>query len=90
MLEGGSVVSRAQVPLTLPSPAVASTPQRSSRLRFASRKLSSRPAQTSAAGLTWALSGHMQLELAYERTAFKDTTPRPTENGLRTSLRVGF
>jgi hypothetical protein len=90
MLDGTRVVSHVPVPLALPPPAIADAPASAPRLRFAARKLSSRPSQTSAAGFTWALNKRMQVELAYERTNFRHTSPRDTENGLRTSLRVGF
>lgn len=96
MVDRGQVLAMEALPVTVTFPSVlaleppVASPAPPSRVGLAKRKLVTPESQTSEAGLSFVLNSRLALQLGYARTAFGRTMPRDTDNGVRTSLRVGF
>jgi len=96
MLAGTQVVARAEVPLDIPAPralvaAPPPPPERAvPRLGFVGHKLRAPQTKTSEAGLTWAVSERVTLNLSYERTAYAPLMPQDHDDGILTGVKLGF
>ena len=96
MLDGGRVVASAQVPFDIPAPrALTAAPPPpleplAPRLGLVGLKLRAPQTRTSEAGITWALSDRVTLNLTYERTAYAPMMPHDHDDGILTGLKLGF
>ena len=96
MLDGGRVVASAQVPFDIPGPrALTAAPPPpleplAPRLGLVGLKLRAPQTRTSEAGITWALSDRVTLNLTYERTAYAPMMPHDHDDGILTGLKLGF
>ena len=96
MLDGGRVVASAQVPFDIPGPrALTAAPPPpleplAPRLGLVGLKLRAPQTRTSEAGLTWALSDRVTLNLTYERTAYAPLMPHDHDDGILTGVKLGF
>ena len=96
MLDGGRVVASAQVPFDIPAPrALTAAPPPplaplAPRLGLVGLKLRAPQTRTSEAGLTWALSDRVTLNLTYERTAYAPLMPHDHDDGILTGVKLGF
>ncbi len=96
MLDGGRVVASAQVPFDIPGPrALTAAPPPpleplAPRLGLVGLKLRAPQTRTSEAGLTWALSDRVTLNLTYERTAYAPMMPHDHDDGILTGVKLGF
>ena len=96
MLDGGRVVASAQVPFDIPAPrALTAAPPPpleplAPRLGLVGFKLRAPQTRTSEAGLTWALSDRVTLNLTYERTAYAPLMPHDHDDGILTGVKLGF
>ena len=95
MVRGGTVLAAVELPVTMPSalalaPPPPPPPAEPSRLGLAKTKLVSPEAELAEAGLRFAVSPRVALQIGYTRTALGSNVPHDPDNGVRTSLRVGF
>src|SRR5437667_7347 len=60
------------------------------RLGLVGLKLRAPQTRTSEAGLTWALSDRVTLNLTYERTAYAPLMPHDHDDGILTGVKLGF
>jgi len=96
MLDGGRVVASAQVPFDIPAPrALTAAPPPpleplAPRLGLVGLKLRAPQTRTSEAGLTWAISDRVTLNLTYERTAYAPMMPHDHDDGILTGVKLGF
>ena len=96
MLDGGRVVASAQVPFDIPGPrALTAAPPPpleplAPRLGLVGLKLRAPQTRTSEAGLTWAISDRVTLNLTYERTAYAPMMPHDHDDGILTGVKLGF
>jgi hypothetical protein len=95
MVQDGKVVAVAPLPLDPPVPVVELPPappagDEPARLAFTKRKFGTPDAQTSEAGVSVAVSPRVAVQLGYARTALGRSVPHDVDNGVRTSVRLGF
>ena len=96
MLDGGRVVASADVPFVIPAPrALTAAPPPpleplAPRLGLVGLKLRAPQTRTSEAGITWALSDRVTLNLTYERTAYAPMMPHDHDDGILTGVKLGF
>ena len=96
MLAGTELVARAEVPLDIPAPrALAAAPPPppapiAPRLGIVGHKLRAPQTKTSEAGLAWAVSDRVTLNLTYERTAYAPMMPQDHDDGILTGVKLGF
>ena len=64
--------------------------QPSRRLSFSARRVPTPQGHASEAGVAYPLSERIAIQMTYQRDGFGRTVPRETENGLVTSVKVGF
>ena len=87
----GDVAMKLPVAARVPPPAPLSrAPGEAWRVSFATRKVSTPEGQTAEAGVSCSLSGRIAVQLSYERDTFGPAMPREPENGVVTSVNVGF
>ncbi len=87
----GDVAMKLPVAARVPPPAPLSrAPGEAWRVSFATRKVSTPEGQTAEAGVSCSLSGRIAIQLSYERDTFGPAMPREPENGVVTSVNVGF
>jgi hypothetical protein len=87
----GEVGMKASVVARVSPSSVASqnTPQ-PGRLTFAAGKVATPQGQASEAGVACSLSDRIAIQMKYQRSAFGHAMPRDPENGIVTSLKLGF
>jgi hypothetical protein len=95
MLDDRTVVAAAHVPVGVrdgsgPDRAAAEAPAALPRLRLSGQKTEVKPTSRTEAGMLWALSDHLSLQLNFARTANPPTRPQDHEDGFLTRLRLGF
>jgi hypothetical protein len=94
MVRAGSVLAMVELPVALPSPLMvappAPPPAAAPRLGLAKAKLVSPEAQMAEASVRFDVSPRVALQLGYTRTALGGNVPHDPDNGVRTSLRIGF
>ena len=94
MVHGGSVLAMVELPIAMPRPLMvarpAPPPVAAARVGLEKTKLVSPEAQMAEAGLRFAVTPRVALQLGYTRTALGGTVPHDPDNGVRTSLRIGF
>ena len=96
MLNGSRVVARAEVPLELHAPralTVDPPPPRDvllPRLGVLGYRLRAPQTKMSEAGITWAVSNRVTLDLSYERTAYPALMPNDHDDGVLTGVKIGF
>jgi hypothetical protein len=78
------------LPSTVTAHPVASPAHRPSRLRLAAQKFTAPQFQRSEAGIGWSLSERMTIQLDYERGAYGPLMHQDHDNGILTTLRLGF
>jgi len=87
----GDVAMKLPVAARVPPPAPLSrAPVEAWRVSFATRKVLTPEGQTAEAGVSCSLSGRIAIQLSYERDTFGPAMPREPENGVVTSVNVGF
>jgi hypothetical protein len=83
----GEIATKLPVAARVPLPGRAAQAR---RVTFTTRRLSTPQGQTSEAGVTCSLSDRIAVQLSYERDAFGGAMPLDPENGVVTSLKLGF
>jgi hypothetical protein len=99
MVESGSVLAMVELPIAMPSPLMvarpAPPPAAAARVGLENLDLEktkhvSPEAQMAEAGLRFSVTPRVAVQLGYTRTALGGAVPHDPDNGVRTSLRIGF